>query len=211
MRRDKVSSTGGARIGWVNATWPFAKLTARQNKLDLNATLIGRYTFSADQVISIDKYVIIPVLGWGIRIHHNIPTYPKKIVFWCVGSPNSLIRKIKETGFLPGADPDSIPPRLGIPVRWQAVVAIAALWNLLLMMDMGLPPKPGSQPGWFSFLAVFLVFTGAVSIWRVPWLQRCVLNPERSPGEIKAWLNLLALVCGFLSIIMLVTLFNSGL
>ena len=41
MDKIKLSSTGGARVGWVNATWPFAKLNVSQNKIDLNATLIG--------------------------------------------------------------------------------------------------------------------------------------------------------------------------
>lgn len=206
MVRDTVSCTGGARIGWVNATWPFATLTARRDALVLNATLIGRYSFAPTQVISIERYTSIPLLGSGIRINHNIPTYPKKIVFWCLGSPDSLIRRMEETGFLPSADPDSLPPDLGMPVRWQAVVAIVGLWNLLLIMDVGFPPGARSKPGWFSFLAIFLLFVGSVAMWRVRWFQRCILKPNRSPSEIKAWLYLLALIGGLMSLFLLLFL-----
>lgn len=197
--RDAVSSTGGARIGRMNATWPFATLTARRDTLLLNATLLGRYSFDPTQVISIEKYTLIPVLGSGIRIHHNVPTYPKKIVFWCF-TPASLIRRIKETGFLPSADPDSLPPDRGMPIRWQAAVVMIVLWNLLFLLDIGLPPKTPPKPGWFTWLAVFLLFAGSVAIWRVRWLQRCILKPDRSPSEIKAWLYLLALVGGLMSL-----------
>ena len=34
-------ATGGARIGKANATWPFAKIKADKNKLELNASIIG--------------------------------------------------------------------------------------------------------------------------------------------------------------------------
>jgi len=206
MTRETVSCTGGARIGWVNATWPFARLTASRDTLVINATVIGRYTFTPEQVVSIEKYTILPVFGWGLRIHHTVPTYPKKIVFWCFGSPNALIESIFQTGFLPSADPASVPRHAEGPVRWVAVIAVVALWHILFIMDMKLLPGPESRPGWFSFLAVFLVFIGSVAMWRVGWLQRCFLKPGRSPDEIKAWLNLLALVSGPLSVGLLIML-----
>ena len=82
MSEAKISSTGGAGIGLVNASWPFAWLTVTRDRLELNATLIGKYTFAPGQVISLDKYH-----GRGIRITHNVLTYPRHIVFWCLGDP----------------------------------------------------------------------------------------------------------------------------
>lgn len=198
MTRDYVSSTGGAQIGWVNATWPFARLSAQQNQLVLNASLIGKYSFTPEQVVAIEKYTLIPLLGWGLRIHHNIPTYPKKIVFWCFGSPQSLIGKIEETGFVAKASPDSVPADRGMPVRWQALVSIVLLWNGLLLLDM----QFAQQPGVFSLVAVLLLFIGSVAIWRVPFLRHIIMKPGRSCEEIKAFLYLLALVSGLLSICM---------
>jgi len=48
--------TGGARIGMLHAVWPFATLTVTNERLDLNASLIGTYSFTADQIISIEPY-----------------------------------------------------------------------------------------------------------------------------------------------------------
>lgn len=202
MTRDKISSTGGARIGWVNASWPFATLTATRDRLDLNASVIGRYSFSPEQVVTIEKYTTIPILGWGIKIRHNVASYPKHIVFWCFGTPGSLVAQIAETGFLPAARPDSIPANQGIPARWQALVAIVILWNLLFMADMHGSSGPEATPGLFSFLAVLLVCSGSIALWRVRWLQTLILKPGRSPSEMKAWLYLLAFISGIMSIAM---------
>jgi len=202
---NQISHTGGARIGWVNATWPFAALTATRDSLTLNATLVGRYSFTPDQVVSIERHTVIPVLGWGIRINHNVPKYPKKTVFWCFGSPNMLISRIEEVGFIPQASADSVLSDRGMPVRWEAVAAIIILWNLLFFLDIGLPPDTDAKPGLFSLIAITLLFLGSVSMWRVKWLQRCVLKPGRSPSEIKAWFYLLAVVSGLFSIAMIVT------
>ena len=202
MGKEMLSITGGARVGWINATWPFAKLTVQKNKIDLNATLIGKYSFTQEQIISINKYTTIPILGWGIQIVHNISEYPKKIIFSSFSNPESIITKIQETGFLPSADPSKIPPNIGIPVKWQAIVLIVALWNILLFADMGGFPQLGSKPGSFTLLALSLLFIGSISIWKSLWLQSMILKPGRSPSEIKAWLNLLALVSGLLFVIL---------
>jgi len=202
MGKEILSITGGARIGWINATWPLAKLTVQKNKINLNATLIGKYSFTQEQIISIKKYTAIPIIGWGVQIIHNISEYPKKIIFWSFSNPESIVTKIREIGFLPSADPSKIIPNIGMPVKWQALVLIVALWNILLFADMGGLPRPGFKPGLFSLLALFLLFVGSISIWKSSWLQSIILKPDRSPSEIKAWLNLLALISGFLFVIM---------
>ena len=48
-----------------------------RDQLELNATLIGRYTFTPAQIIAIEKYTTTPLLGWGIRIKHNVASYPE--------------------------------------------------------------------------------------------------------------------------------------
>ena len=100
MIETKISAIGGAGIGRLNATWPFAKLTATRDQLELNS-VIGLFTFSPAQVISIEKHTTIPVLGWGIRIKHNVASCPSHIVFWCFGNPAALMARIESTGFAP--------------------------------------------------------------------------------------------------------------
>ena len=100
-----LSITGGARIGWLNATWPMAKLIVQPSRIDLIVKSIGNYSFAKDQVISLNKYTVFPVIGRGIKIEHIIPEYPKKIIFWTLDNPESIILQIQETGFLP--DPDT--------------------------------------------------------------------------------------------------------
>jgi len=200
MTEGKISSTGGARVGWANATWPFATLTVTRDQLKLNATLLGKYTFSADQIVSIEEYGTNSLLSSGVQIKHNVASYPSQIVFWCLGSPASLIAKIVGTGFAPCASPDSVPANRGIPTRWQALVAIVVLWNFLFIAGVFVPLGEHPRPVVFFLVAVLLVFLGSVAIWRVRWLQWLVLKPGRSLGEIKAFLYLLASVSGTLSL-----------
>ena len=78
MEKELISFTGGARVGWINATWPFAKLTVHKDKMDLDSTFIGKYSFTLEQVILLKKHTTIPVVGWGIQIIHNISEYPNR-------------------------------------------------------------------------------------------------------------------------------------
>ena len=91
--------TGGARVGWVGASWPFGRLIVTRKKIILKATLIGKYEFVPQEVVSVEEYGVIPFLGRGIQIIHNKNNYPRKIVFGCLGNPMSKINKIKQGFF----------------------------------------------------------------------------------------------------------------
>jgi len=199
MRKSKIS-TGGERIGWINASWPLANLSVGQDYFEINATVIGKYSFTPEQVISIEKYTVIPILDWGIKVNHIVPEYPKHIVFWCIKNPENLIQKIKEKGFFPKAsrgDPTirSLMNR-SAAVRWQSIVILIIIWNSLCMLDMvPFRMKPGKL-GFYSFLAVLLLFMGSISLWRIEWLQKIILKEGREPKEIRQWLYLLSFVSG---------------
>lgn len=199
---------GGARIGWVSATWPLAILTVTRDKLILNATLIGKYSFSPNQIISLRKYIMIPFLGWGIKICHNISDYPKNIVFCCLGNPDSLIRKINQVGFIPAPYTEITSDHKGIPVRWQALIVICIIWNSLILLDT-YKTKTFSPNGLgiYSFLAIFLLFLGSIGVWRSTILQRFLMKEGRNLGEIKPWLHLVVLVTGFMLIFLIPRLF----
>jgi hypothetical protein len=91
---------GGARIGLMNATWPFAQLRLTSKQLVLQVLFLGTYCFEREQVTRIESCGLIPLVGKGVRIHHRVGAYPKKIVFWyfCV-NPESITEKIRQYGY----------------------------------------------------------------------------------------------------------------
>ena len=185
---------GGARIGWVNATWPFASLYVTSKKIILK-TIMGRYEFNPDQIASLEKYSTIPFFSNGIRINHTVAKYSPKIVFWCFDDPQRIIDQISEIGFLPSTQIIDIPKRQGIPVRWQAIVFGLVLWNFLFIMDMFYLKL--DKPGFFSFIAILFVFIVSVFLSKSLLIQRIVMKPGRNVEEIKHWLGLFTLVSGF--------------
>lgn len=95
----EIRKIGGARVGLFNVTWPFATLKVDLNTLELSTVFMGNYTFKSDDIISIKPYGVIPFMGRGIRINHQVKGYDPKIVFWTLGSPEKLIKKIHKTQF----------------------------------------------------------------------------------------------------------------
>jgi hypothetical protein len=103
--------TGGARIGFVNYTWPLAKLVVTADRLTVSTTMfglfgMGTYSFSKPQILSIERYGWIPFIGEGVRITHSVADYPQKIVFWC--RPSSVLAGISAIGFSPAATSSEI-------------------------------------------------------------------------------------------------------
>ena len=193
----EASFRGGARIGWVNASWPFATLKVIRNELRLSC--LGSYEFSSSQVVSLEPYGSIPLLSSGIRINHNRLDYPTKIIFWCMGSRANVLSTIQEVGFSPsGLTGGRVP---GFPVRWSVLIAVIVLWNLLFLLDGSILKARGSQPGLLVFVALFSACALATATRASSGVQRLVLRPGHQIGEIKSFLSLLQLVSGFLSLV----------
>lgn len=192
----ETSFRGGARIGWVNASWPFAKLAVSANRLVLAS--LGTYEFNPSQVVSLEPYGSIPLLASGIRINHNRADYPEKIIFWCMGNRDRVLTELGQNGFLPtGRQTERAP---GFPIRWSVVIVVIALWNVLFMLDQRAQPKL-REPGSFSLLALLALFALATAIRASSRVQRMVLREGHQVGEIKAFLGLLQLVAGLLSLV----------
>ena len=163
--------------------------------------MLGDYSFTPDTVVSITRYTMIPVLGWGIQIQHSVPEYPARFIFWCLGSPDTLLAGIRDVGFLSQAPASSIPPRRGFALRWQTIIVAVAAWNGLFILDMFLHRRTFPIPGWFSVLALGLALAATVAAIRVPGFQRLILKPGRSVGEIRPFLNLLLLVSSIMFVV----------
>ena len=97
--------TGGARIGLMSASWPFAKLRLEPGRISLNTSVFGDYTFTEETLTKVTTYTSIPFLGWGIHLHHTNSNYPKKIIFWCFIHPTRIVDQLRVVGF----DPSKLP------------------------------------------------------------------------------------------------------
>ena len=195
------TKTGGARIGWINASWPLAQLSATQDKLTVKALVLGKYTFTPEQVSAVERYVVIPVLGWGIRIQHCVPDYPQKIIFWSLGSPDEVITGIRNSGFIPTGSSSVNPVRQGIPIRWSAIIAAIVIWNALFMLPALGPAHTNSVPNVLILLPLLAAFGFSIGVLMSPTLQRLVLKPDRHVGEIRSLLLLLSSISGLLLVV----------
>lgn len=178
--------TGGARIGWVNATWPFAKLSASAHQLSVSGSLIGSYSFSPDQVAALEPCGSIPVLTSGVQIVHTVQNYPEKIIFWCFGSPQRLIQRITDLGFRPRASRAQVPHREGMAFRWSFLILAVVVWNALFLLDGFVPWKEPKGPGPYTLLAVALLFLTALALNISSRFQAWVLKPDHSISEVRA-------------------------
>ena len=71
--------TGGARIGFLNATYPVAVLSADADALDLSC--LGRkYHFPRSSILRLSRHR--GLISAGLRIEHTQDFLPEFIVFW---------------------------------------------------------------------------------------------------------------------------------
>jgi hypothetical protein len=196
----EMSTIGGARIGWVNATWPLAKLTASAARLRISG-VIGTYEFRSSEVVSLERFGSIPLFSSGVRIIHSRPDYPYKIVFWCLGSPEVLIEEIRQAGFFPTAPASSEAKWHGIPLRWSAILFLLVAWNGLIYLSGFLAPRVRLPAELFALIPLLLTFLMSWRLKTSAELQKLILSEGHSVGEIKAYLNLLQVVTGLLLVI----------
>jgi hypothetical protein len=197
------SITGGARIGWVNASWPFAKLSSNKEKLIISS--LGEYTFEPEQVVSLEKYGFIPFLASGISIKHNRNDYPETVIFWCLGNRENTLAKIKLSGFYPRGE---IKARAkGLPIRWSVIIAFVVIWNAIFFLGgaFNLNSSPTIKP--ILILPLILAFAFSCTILKSEQVQSFVLNEGHQIKEIESLLILLQIVSGFLSVLFSIFVF----
>ncbi|MFZ6718574.1 hypothetical protein [Undibacterium sp. Ji49W] len=191
------SFTGGSRIGWVNASWPFAKLNISRQKVVL--TTFGKYEFSSDQVVSFEPYGVIPVIASGIRINHNRPDYPDTIIFWCLGRRDTVLNSFAQCGFQ--ACGKASARSQGMPMRWSVLIAMLLIWNVLFFLD--LPSQLShlrAEPGPFQILALVSACAFASSAKLSPGVQKMIMREGRHFGEVKSFFGLMQSLTGTLAL-----------
>lgn len=187
MEKDYVI-TGGARVGWFKASWPFATLTARPGILTIAALFAGTYEFTPDQVANLEISG-----GWrpGLRIHHNRADVPERLIFYSFGSSQKVLQKILEAGFLPAAAASiPLPPR-GVPFRWTTLIAVMVLWNTLGLLSMGW--HHSLEPGPLTMIPLGLVAVFSWGLLYIPSWRKVILRPGRHFEEIRAMVCFVAI------------------
>jgi len=206
----EINVTGGARIGFVNATWPLAKLVASPLGLRLTCVL-DTYHFVPTDVVSLERYRSIPLFTNGVRIVHARPDYPWKIIFWCFGSPDELISRIREAGFMPSAIAGSEIQSRGIPFRWGAILAFILIWSGLFLLFSPVPHGSMNKPGAFALAPLLFAFLIGWGTKGSVILQKIILKDTRSVNEIKSFLSLIQTVSALLLVIFAVLLLTDAL
>lgn len=95
MKKD-VHVRGGVWFDELSLTWPFASLQVDAEHLKVSTVFSETYTLHHTQIISIRTITIIPIIAWGIVIAHSVEHYPRRVVFWCLGNPNRLLRRLTD-------------------------------------------------------------------------------------------------------------------
>ena len=215
-----ISKIGGARIGFLNATFPFASLRVDVDGIFLNVTLIGKYRFSFDSIIKIEKVGFIPFIGWGIRIFHSIEEYPSKIIFWCFGNPNKLKTQIESFANIKSENQKTLFEKMEdvqtieklkvkskFPIKIHYIVLVVLIWNVLFWLDYSNSTLNSLGP--FSLIAVIMVLLLALLIKFSDKVKKEILTDINSYNKVGGFINLLIVVTGFMSIIMLIFLVSA--
>lgn len=209
----QIKVIGGARIGSANATWPFVTLTVTKNRLDLNATLIGNYSFAPDDILS-----IVPcseLFGGGLRINHKVSSYKQNVIFW-TSNAQQLLKQIQDLGFL-DYDPNHVDPEIkkqisirqkqgGLAFKWPFLILIAVVWNLLFLVDFYkfyMTDSQGIPLGRGAMMALSFVLISSVLLIFSKDFRRIALKEGRDFNEISKAVYFVMFICGF----MLVNLF----
>lgn len=202
--------TGGARIGKANATYPFAKLKVTPEKLEVNASIIGNLVFQPADIISIERYTQIPVLGQGVKINHNVEAYEKEVIFWTFKKPETVIAAIQQTGFLDEGEKLTLTSRKeilieqkkgGFPLKKSVAILAVILWNILFLHDFMLVFN--GQAGKIPFgngikSALGLVFISSLLILFVQPFRKLILKEGRGLKDIKTFAYFLLFISGFM-------------
>lgn len=207
---DNLEITGGARIGRMKATWPFVTLKVSKDKLELNASIIGNLVFQPKDILSIEVYSAIPLIGQGIKINHRVGNYKSEVIFGTSQDPTYLINQIRNTGFMENLGSRTSESESEIIKQQQAgsfplkksvgIIAIV-IWNLLLISDFivsSQSEKKEMSLGYGTITALALLLTISVLSLISEKISRLLLKEGKSINDIRKFLYLLIGICVFM-------------
>ena len=203
-----IEETGGAKVGMIRMTWPFAKLSVDKNTLKLDCSIAGTFIFRPGDVIS-----IVPggyAFKTGIQIKHNVSDYYSTIIFTTTENAAGLIGRIEQTGFLNNTEEDNSYNTVGeiqkqgpFPLKISAAIIIVLIWNVLFLSDeFGVFKKNENiKPlGYGAQTAVGFMFLVALSILVFQPARQLIMKKDRSVEPLKYFLYFLMFITGFMFI-----------
>ncbi|MCW4469380.1 hypothetical protein OGH69_10420 [Flavobacterium sp. MFBS3-15] len=207
---NELKIRGGAYIGRSKATWPLVTLTLQNGVLELNAGLLGKFVFLAEDVTSLDSYSLSAISGDGLRICHNVPSYNDKIIFMPFkGTAYRLRQQIEAAGFdnkANGRSPNTsqrekeirqLQASGGFPVKKPFAIAFIVLWNLLFIGTVLFNMQSTTPEKAFPFSplpALACMAIVALLLLVSPAFARLVLKEGRSIKDIRGFLLFILLI-----------------
>ena len=192
---ETAAFTGGALIGWGNATWPFGRLSISPGQLTISLAFAGRYTFAPSEVSRLER---CGIASNGVRIVHTRADYPATFIFRCgAGRVQRVLDAATRAGF--HAPVLSLPRRRGMPFRWAAIAQVVVVLISLGLLDQGLRPwSEPRRPGPLMMAGLGMLLAIAFAIQISDAAQAWAFKPGRSVSEVAPFLRLVQLVGGFL-------------
>jgi len=196
---------GGAYVGNTKVSKPFAALKADTSVLKINLGLLGQLFFNADDIVQIEY--ASSIAGNGIKIIHNVSSYPKKVMFTANMPYNDIIENIKATGFFNKATNDpaqyyqvkKMQEQGRIPFKTAALIVFLAGWNIPFIT--GLVQRDVSRTFSYSrFSILFLFLMAALTLFSASF-QTLVLKEDRQINDMKRslyFILLLTLISGIM-------------
>ncbi|MFC0517749.1 hypothetical protein ACFFGT_26285 [Mucilaginibacter angelicae] len=186
---NEFSINGGAYIGNAKTSKPLATLKVDASVLKINLGIFGQLFFNADDIVQIEYASSIG--GEGIRIIHNVPSYPKKVVFTASMPYHSIIENIKATGFFNKTPNDQVQyyqvkkmqGQGKIPFKTAAIIAFLAGWNIPLLT--GFIKGGVYRAANYSLISFIFVFLMIVLILFSQPFRALVLKEDREINDLK--------------------------
>lgn len=170
----------GLGVGFMTTTWPMASLHVSPSCLRIGGLV--SYTFSPEEVESIEYVSHTPLWSAGLRIRHLREDYHDKLVILgMLGSEAKIVEAIVQSGFLPaervGIRPAAPPLRAGVLPILILLCALPAFLALFTGIKVG-------TLGMLAWTASFGLLTSS-GLRLSSMVQEVLLRPGREGGEIE--------------------------
>ena len=206
---NEFKNTGGAKIGALKSSWPFATLNVTRNKLELNVSMIGKLVFLPGDITALTPHPGGYKMGAGIKIHHKVPQYKDEVVFWSSKSPAELLRQIEATGFMVNTDtlPHSTQTQVrelqnqgGFAMKTKPIVMLVTLWVAIVAYGAINMSLTGSLVAFLSAIQVafVIIILFAVVTLASPYFASGVLKPGYTIADVKKFLIFLIIIAVFM-------------